>query len=98
VSGACLVTVDASDDATVSNHILATGSVAATIPANATTKVEVILTAVPPSSGGAGGAGGAGGSPAAGGAGGTAGTSGAGGTAGTTGAGGSAAAGGAGGA
>jgi len=86
VSGACQVTVDARDP-TIDDTLLATGTVATTVPANATTKVSIILTAVPPASGGAGGAGGAGGG--AGGAGGVGGSNGgaggAGGAAGTAG-------------
>ena len=78
VSGACQVTVDANDP-TIDDTVLASGTVAATVPANTTTKVSIILTAVPPSPG-AGGAGGA--SAVAGGAGGVAGAGGSGGDAG----------------
>ena len=97
VSGACQVTVDARDP-TIDDTILASGTVAATVRANATTKVSIILTAVSPSpgAGGAGGsAGGAGGgaSGAGGSAGGAGGSAGARGTGGLAGAGGSGAAG-----
>jgi len=77
VSGACQVTVDASDP-TIDSTVLASGTVAATVPANATTKVSIILTAVAPA-GGAGGAAGAGGVAGAGGGGGVAGAGGIGG-------------------
>jgi hypothetical protein len=89
VSGACQVKVDASDP-TVDGTVLASGTVAATIPANATTLVNVTLTANPAADGGAGGAGvgGAGGA-GAGGAGGNGGAGGLGGAGGTAGAAGS---------
>ena len=86
ISGPVQVDVAASDP-TIDDTLIATGSVAATLPANQTTKVSVVLTAAPPGTAGAAGAGGA-----AGGAGGVAGAGGAGG------AGGDGAAGGAGGA
>jgi len=80
VSGPVQVDVAASDP-TIDDTVIAAATVAASLPANQTTKVSVVLTATPAGTGGgAGGAGGAGGNTgAAGGAGGVSAAGGAGG-------------------
>lgn len=60
VSGPVEIRVDASDPTMTGDTVLATGSVAATLPAHQTTQASVVLTAVAPGTGGAGGGGGRG--------------------------------------
>lgn len=78
VSGPVQIDV-AGSDPTIDASVIATGSVAATLPPNKTTNVSVLLTAAPPGTGGGGGAGGAGGAAGGGGAGGAGGAAGGGG-------------------
>ena len=75
ISGPVQIDV-AGSDPTIDDTLIATGSVAATLPANQTTKVSVVLTAAPPATAGAAGAAGAGGAGGARGAGGAGGAGG----------------------